>query len=310
VNLLYLSSVDKSEPWREALERALPDLDFRLWPDEIGDPAEIDYALVWKPPPGEMRRYANLKAILSLGAGVDHLLCDPDLPAGVPVVRLIDRALTQGMSEYVLYWVLHYHRRFADYARLVAARQWTNLPQTDTRLRRVGVLGLGELGGDAARKLAQLDFAVAGWSRSPKDLPGIETFAGRDGLVPFLERTEILVCLLPLTAETEGIIGRETLAALPTGAVLINPARGGHVVEDDLLAALDSGHIAAATLDVFRTEPLPAGHPFWDHPKVTVTPHMASLTVPDSAAGWVAENIRRVEQGRAPLGVVDRARGY
>jgi glyoxylate/hydroxypyruvate reductase A len=226
------------------------------------------------------------------------------------VVRLVDRALTQGMSEYVLYWVIHYHRRMGDYADMVARKQWANLLQADTRLRRVGILGLGELGTDAARKLVALEFDVAGWSRSPKDIDGVESFTGEAGLAPFLARTEILACLLPLTPETEGIINRDTLAALPEGAVVINSARGGHVVEDDLLAALDSGHIAGATLDVFRTEPLPAEHPFWGHPKVTVTPHMASLTVPHSAAQWIAENIRRIERGEAPLNVVDLKTGY
>ena len=310
MKLLFISGVDKAKLWRDEMLKQLPELDFRAWPDDTGEADEIDYALVWKPPVGELARYPNLKAILSLGAGVDHIFLDPELPDGVPIVRLVDRCLTEGMSEYVLYWGLHYHRHFKAYAEMVAERRWDNLLQHDTRRRRVGILGLGELGSDAAVKLAGLGFDVAGWSRTAKEISGVASFAGADGLTPFLNRTEILVCLLPLTAETEGVINADVLARLPQGAYLINPARGGHVVDEDLLAALDSGHVAGATLDVFHTEPLPAEHPFWDHPKVVVTPHMASLTVPHSAAENVADSIRDIEAGRTPKNVVDPSVGY
>jgi len=306
---MYYSGVDKMPLWRAAVLGHFPDAEFRVWPD-VGDKSEIDYAIVWRPPEGELKSYPNLKAILSLGAGIDGILCDPDLPRDVPIVRLVDRCLTEGMSEYVLYWTLHFHRKFDRYLEMSAERNWGNLLQDDTHEKRVGILGLGELGGDAGRKLAAIGFDVAAWSRTPKSVDGITSFSGADALAPFLARTEILVCLLPLTAETEGIIDAGLLAGLPEGAVVINCARGGHVVDDDLLAALDSGHIHAAVLDVFHKEPLADDHAFWGHPKVTVTPHMASLTVPSSASEFIAENVRLIEQGKAPLNTVDLDRGY
>lgn len=308
--LLFSSKIDDAGRWRKALAEELPDLEFRVWPDGTGEPADIEYALVWGPKRGALKAFSNLKAIFSLGAGVDHLMGDRDLPDGVPIVRLVDPALTQGMSEYVLYWVLHHHRRFGDYARLAAEGRWKKLPQVPPAQRRVGVMGLGVIGGDAARKLKALDFDVAGWSRNPKNLPGVPTFDGRRGLADFLARSEIVVCLLPLTPETAGILDAEALARLPAGAVVVNAARGGHVVDDDLIAALDSGHLAAAVLDVFHAEPLPPGHAFWRHPKVTVTPHVAGLTIPETAARAVADNIRRISKGLSPAPLADRDRGY
>ena len=314
--LLFSSQTDDADLWRDALAHELPDLDFRVWTPggeagaDGGDPADIEYALVWAPKKGALKKFPNLKAIFSLGAGVDHLMDGRDLPQGVPVVRLVDPGLTRGMREYVIYWVLHHHRHFGEYERLVAQKRWRQLPQADTRKRRVGILGLGILGADAAAKLGALEIDIAGWSRTHKDLEGVTGFHGAEGLGPFLERTEILVCLLPLTPETEGIINADTLARLPRGAVVINAARGGHVVDDDLIKALDAGHLAAATLDVFHTEPLPDDHPFWDHPKVTVTPHVASLTVPATAAEAVAVNIRRIRAGQPPEPIVDPEAGY
>ena len=290
----------------------LGDLDFRLWtPDgaNIGDPADIEFVLAWGPKKGAFKEFPNLKAIFCLGAGVDHLI-GRDLPDGVPVVRLVDPGLTRGMREYVIYWTLHYHRRFKEYADSAAAGEWRQLPQADTRKRRVGILGLGVLGADAAAHLCALEFDVAGWSRSAKALDGIESFHGTDGLAAFLARTEILVNLLPLTPETTGIINAENLSQLPKGAVVINAARGPHVVDDDLIRALDDGHIAAATLDVFHTEPLPADHPFWAHPKINITPHAASLTVQETAAVAIADNIRRIRAGEPPAPIVDPETGY
>ena len=315
VTVLYMAPGETSEPWREAFGAQLPGADFRVWSensdqDETGNPDEIDYAMVWKPKPGVLKTFPNLKAIFSLGAGVDHLWNDPDLPEGVPLVRLVDRCLTQGMSEYVLYWTIHYHRKMWVYDKWRQENRWKRLRQADAEARRVGILGLGELGGDAARKLVPLHYQVAGWSRSKKDIPGVECFHGEDQLIPFLNRTEILICLLPLTPDTQGIINKDTMAALPQGAFLINCARGGHVVDDDLIAALDSGHMEGATLDVFHTEPLPDDHPYWTHPKVTVTPHMASLTVPASSTEWYVKNIQRMEAGEPPLNTVDPKTKY
>ena len=310
--LLFSSKHDDADEWRDAMARELPDHEFRVWtPDgeNIGDPADIDYALAWGPEKGALKDFTNLKAIFSLGAGVDHIV-DRDLPEGVPVVRLVDPGLTHGMSEYVAYWVLHYHRHFGDYARITAEKKWQQLPHTGAENRRVGIMGLGVMGLDAMEKLKPFGFDICGWSRREKALDGALTFHGKDGLGDFLARTEILICLLPLTPETTGIINADTLARLPKGAAVINAARGGHVVDDDLIKALDDGHIAAATLDVFHTEPLSDDHPFWTHPKITIPPHAASLTVPATAAKAIAENIRRMEKGEPPEPIVDLERGY
>lgn len=314
MKLIFVSQEDRAEDWQAELAAHLPDLEFLVWPGDADglDPGSVDYALAWKPPAGVLASFPKLKFIQSLGAGVDGLFVDPDLPRDVPISRMVDRSLIQGMTEYVLYNVLHYHRRMGDYAAQQAAGRWKPLRQIDPRTRRIGIMGMGELGGDAADKLKPLEFDIAGWSRAAKDIPGVTSFHGdgADGLDAFLARTDILICLLPLTDATRGIIRAETLAKLPAGAVVINCARGGHVVDDDLLAALDSGHIAGACLDVFNEEPLPAGHPYWTHPKVRMTPHTASLTAPSSAAEYVAGNIRRVEGGAAPLNVVDLDSGY
>jgi len=310
VALLFSSKTDDAERWRNALAAELPDLEFRVWPDAVGEPADIEYALAWGPKRGAFKAFPKLKAIFSLGAGVDHLTGDTDLPAGVPVVRMVDPALTQGMAEYVLYWVLHYHRRFGDYRRYGRKGKWKQLPQVGPKQRRVGIMGLGIIGGEAARRLKALDFDVAGWTRSHKNVPGVPCFDGKLGLKDFLARSEIVVCMLPLTAETAGILNAQAFAQMPKGAVVVNVARGGHVVDDDLIAALDSGHLKAAVLDVFHAEPLPPEHPFWKHPKIKVTPHVASLTVPETAAKSVAANIRRMRKGEPPEPIVDPAKGY
>jgi len=310
MKFFFISEMDNAETWRTAIQERLPGAEFDIWPDEIGDKASYDYAIAWKPPVGELATFPNLKAILSLGAGVDGILVDTELPASVPVVRMVDRCLTEGMSEYVLYWVIHYHRKMDVYMNWVSQGIWKRLRQIDTRERKVGFLGLGELGTDAATKVAALGFDVAGWSRSPKDVANVTSFHGEEGLKPFLARTEILIVLLPLTESTRGIVNADLLAALPKDACVINAARGPHLVDEDLIAAIDNGHIRAATLDVFHTEPLPADHPFWSHPKITVTPHMASLTVASSAADWMAENVKLIESGKPPLNRVDLKRGY
>ncbi len=302
--VLFLSAVDSAADWQAELGRLLPDLELRVWPD-LGDPTEIEAALVWRPPPGLLDRLPNLKLILSLGAGVDHILADPSLPPGVPVVRLVDPYMTAAMSEYVQLQVLRLHRQDPAYLEQQRARRWRTLPQPNAAERRVGVLGLGVLGSDAALKLKVLGFDVAGWSRSERKLPGIATFCGADGLEALLRRSEILVCLLPLTPATAGILDARLFGLLPRGAALVNCARGGHLVEADLLAALDGGRLSAAVLDVFRDEPLPPEHTFWAHPRILVTPHVAAATHPPSAAAAVADNLRRLREGRPLLNRVD-----
>ena len=307
--LLFRSSADSEARWKPQLARLMPELEVRIWP-EIGDPAEIDYALVWRPEPGLLASLPNLKLILSLGAGVDHILIDPHLPRRVPIVRLVDPYMTDAMSEYVILQVLRLHRRDLDYRAQQETGIWLELDQKNAAERAVGILGFGELGQDAARKLKGLGFEVALWGRRQRTVEGLRGYAGSAGLSALLGRSEILVCLLPLTAETEGILNANTFAMLPKGAALINAARGSHLVDEDLLAALACGHLSAAVLDVFRDEPLPAGHPFWHHPRIVVTPHVAAATHPPTAAPIILDNIRRFEAGRPLLNQIDPARGY
>ncbi len=307
--LLIKTDIDRGNAWLAALAESYPELTTHTWPYD-GDPAEIDYALVWQPPEGELLRYPNLKAIFSIGAGIDHLASDPALPEGVPVVRMVEPGLTAGMSEYVTLAVLNHHRFIQAYARQRQDKIWEEIPQIAAGARQVGMLGLGVLGRDALEKLAPFGFRLAGWSRTPKSITGVTCFHGEEGLVEFLAETDILVCLLPLTPETEGILSRETFERLPRGAAVINVGRGAHLVEEDLLAALQSGQLSGATLDVFNEEPLPGDHPFWDHPQVFMTPHVASMTIPATACQAVVANIHRLEAGEPLRHVVDMSRGY
>ena len=295
--------------WRGYITAYDPAIDFRNWP-ETGPVEEIDYVLAWIHKPGDLARYPKLKAIFWLGAGVDHLLKDKDLPRQVPIVRLVDDGLTAGMTEYVLLHALRYHRRLPELEAQQSERLWRKLSYPLAKDRHIGILGMGVLGSDAASRLIGLGFDVAGWSRAPKQLPGLTAFHGDEGLTPFLKRSEILVCLLPLTPATTGIINAHTLAALPQGATVINAARGGHVVDADLIAALDRDHIAHATLDVFATEPLPVEHSFWRHPRITLTPHVASVTISETASRVVIEGLKAMRAGRRPANLVDLAKGY
>jgi glyoxylate/hydroxypyruvate reductase A len=306
--LLFSSDADPPVAWTAALKRHLPDLDVRIWPN-VGDVRDIEVALLWRYPKGDLKRYPNLRLLCSLGAGVDHVLEDPDLPR-VPLTRIVDPALAAGMTAYVTAAVLRHHCDFADYERFQRERRWEKIARPHTRARTVGIMGLGEMGRDAAAMLLAHGFQVIGWSRTQRRVPGVECYAGAAGLPPFLARTQFLVCLLPLTPDTRGIIDAALLRQLPRGAFLINAARGGHVVDADLIAALDSGHLAGATLDVFEPEPLPPASPLWAHPKILVTPHVASLTDPDTSCAQIAENIKRLHAGEPLLHLVDRTRGY
>ena len=295
--------------WRRELASRMPDLEIAIWP-EVGRRESIEAALTWMHPAGALAEFPNLRVIISQGAGVDHILRDPALPAGVPIVRLVDPMLVSQMSEYVAAAVLRVHRRFPDYAAQQRARVWRELPASDTHATTVGVLGLGELGIPAARALARLGFPVRGWSRTRKQLGDIDTYFGDDALADFLSGCQVIVCLLPLTPATENLLCARTLSHLPRGAYVINVGRGEHVVDDDLLAALETGQLSGACLDVFRTEPLPPDHPYWAQPGVTITPHIASQTLPSSAAAQVIEAVQRTRAGLPLAHRVDRQRGY
>lgn len=307
--LLFYSKADDPEAWRTALHRIDPALDMRVWPD-VGAHEQIEAALVWHPPLGDLARYPNLKLIQSLGAGVDHIAADTTLPSAVPVARLVDHDLTRQMVEYVILAVLNRHRRIDDYRDLQAKREWRVLPMVRQHESRVGILGLGEISGAAASVLLGLGFPVSAWTRTRRQAGQIAVYHGPDGLTDMLQNTDILICLLPLTPETRGLLNAERFAQLPAGAYVINAGRGPQLIEPDLLAALDSGHLSGAWLDVFAEEPLPADHPLWNHPKVMITPHIAGLTNPQTAAQQVIDNLRRVQAGEPPRHLVDLARGY
>ena len=307
--ILFRSGPAATARWRPLLGALMPEHEIRYWP-EIGDRAAIDYALVWQPEPGLLASLPNLKLIVGLGAGVDHVLGDPLLPKGVPIVRLVDPYMTDAMSEYVVLSVLRLHRQDLDYLAQQRARIWVEREQKNAAERPVGILGFGTLGQDAAKKLEALGFDVAGWSRGTKAIPGFACYSGPTGLDAMLARSEILVCLLPLTAETTGILGAAAFARLPRGAGLVNAGRGGHLVEGDLIPALDSGQLSGAVLDVVGAEPLPADHPFWHHPRIIVTPHIAAETHPPTAAVIIREAIRAHEAGLPVENRVDPTRGY
>jgi glyoxylate/hydroxypyruvate reductase len=300
--------------WLDALRARAKTRELRIWPHAIGNPDDVAYACVWNPPHGLLAGFPNLRAIINLGAGVDHLLADPTLPR-VPVARVAHADLTARVTEYVVLHVLMHHRRQRLYDAQQRQRLWCSHDQPAAGEVSVGVMGLGAIGSNVADALGRLGFKTAGWSRTEKNLPGVETFCGGAGLDAFLARTEILVCLLPRTPDTEGILSLGLFRKLRRdgaagGAFLINAGRGQLQIDADIIAALDEGTLEGATLDVFPQEPLPPGSPLWAHPKVTVTPHNAGDISPRGFAPHIIAQIERFERG-APLdNVVDRARGY
>ena len=301
--------------WTSAMRKVAPNLDVRVWPDKMGPIEDIEYCAAWLPPPNVVRSLPNLKVILSLGAGVDAILRDPTLPAHVPIVRVNDPDLTGRMTEYVVLHVLLHHRQQRRIDANQKLKKWDSFPTHAASALSVGIMGLGVMGRDSAQKLRTLGFRVAGWSRTRREIPGIDCYAGAAEFDRFLGRTDILISLLPATPETDGIIDRATIAKLsrqgPFGAaIVINAGRGRQQVAEDILAALDAGELHAATLDVFASEPLPPDSPLWTHPKVTVTPHIAADSDPEVICAYVARQIERHKSGAALENVVDRARGY
>ena len=299
-----------TEAWIKDFGKYLPDAEVVVW--RAGEtPPPCDYAVVWSPPEAMLADLGEVKAIFLTGAGVDGLLRFGDkLPRHVPLIRLEDAGMAIQMAEYVTHAVLRYYRRFDEYEARARAGQWAPLPQHNKEDFSIGLLGMGALGGRVLEALAPFGFPLRGWSRSAKEVAGVQCFHGADGLDTFLRGTRVLVCLLPLTADTSNIIDRSNMAKLPQGAYLVNVARGAHVAEPDLLALIKSGHIAAATLDVFRNEPLPAQHPFWQEPRISITPHISAMTLRRVSVQQIAEKSIKIEAGEMVDGIVDRIRGY
>ena len=306
MRILFCCLDTKAQPWLEGLRAAFPGAEVEVW--AAGAPP-ADYAVVWTPPQQFIDEQTQLKGIFNIGAGVDALM-KLRLPTGVPVVRLDDAGMSVQMAEYVCHAVIRHFREFDGYEADARQGQWS---YRKPRLRQdfpVGVMGLGVLGERVGRALAHFEFPVMGWSRSAKSVPGVQCFSGKSGFNDFLAASRILVCLLPLTPDTDNVMRHDTLARLQPGGYVINVARGSHLVDDDLIALIDSGHLDGATLDVFRTEPLPTAHPFWTHPRITVTPHTSARTLRDESIAQIAGKITALERGEPIAGVVDLARGY
>jgi glyoxylate/hydroxypyruvate reductase A len=307
-NIFFNSNLDSPEEWRAALAVHFGDFKFSTTGDPE-NPENVDIALVWTIPDGGLERFVNLRAILSLGAGINQL--DPTrLPAHVPLARLVDPSLTRTMVDYAKTAVYRYHRRFHLFERQSRRCEWKFIPPTLTRDTSVALLGLGELGREIADALRHEGFRVLGWSRTPKQLDDIQTYTGLDGLASMVAKSDIIINVLPLTDDTRHILCRELFSHCRPGACLINMGRGLHLVEADLLEAINDEIIADATLDVGTVEPIPPAHPFWNHPHILITPHVAGLSMPETAAKSIAENIRRAMAGERLLHQVDLGRGY
>lgn len=306
--LVFYSELDEPEPWSKALKAALPGLDFRVYPD-VANPLDVRYALVWRPKPGFFAQFTNIQLVVNLGAGVDSLTNRDDLP-DVPIARLSDPGMVALMQSYVLFAVIRYARDMPAFEAAKERREWHYIHPRPLHLTRVGVLGLGALGRAAAEALAGLGLDVRGWDMAPKTIPGVACHSDPRDWSRFLGELDILVNMMPLTERTRRFIDRDVLAALPRGAKFVNASRGQVVDETALIEALRSGQVGGATLDVFETEPLPADHPFWAMDNVYITPHLASITVPEMAAHDVAESIRRVHAGGEPLHRIDPSQGF
>jgi glyoxylate/hydroxypyruvate reductase A len=308
MTFLYKGSSDRGAQWSRLFAQKAPEIPFHIWP-ETGDPAKVRYLAAWQPPEDPARTLPNLEVVFSVGAGVDQFDLS-GVPEHIPVVRMIEPGIVEGMVEYVTHAVLTIHRDLVDYQLQQQQTTWNPLPVRAASSRRIGVLGLGVLGTAVLEHLKLFGFPCAGWSRSGRDIEGVECHAGASTLDTFLARTDILICLLPLTDATRGMLNSTLFNKLPRGASLIQTGRGPHLNQDDLLAALASGQLQNAILDVTDPEPLPQTHPLWTHPRVRITPHIASETRPDSAVEVVLDNLRRHREGLPMIGQIDRSRGY
>lgn len=306
--LLYKADPVRGEQWKALFAEHAPDIEWRAWPD-IGDPRDIHYLAAWQAPDDLETLLPNLQVLFALSAGVDQLDLGR-LPASLPVVRLLDPGITQGMCEYASFAVLALHRDMLRYRQQQTEKRWQAHRLVPAAKRRVGVLGLGLQARQILASLQPYGFALSGWARSRHCIPGVDCFAGAEQLPAFLGQCDILLCVLPLTEQTEGVLDRQLFQHLPKGAALVNMGRGGHLVEEDLLEALASGQLSAAVLDVLQQEPAAPHHPFWQHPQILLTPHIAAMTQPESAFGVLLANIRRHQRGEPMLGQIDRKQGY
>ena len=296
-------------PWVADFAQALPEAEVIAWKE--GEPvAPCDYAVLWSPPAALVPELQHVKAIFLTGAGVDAIMQFNDQLPDVPIIRLGDAGMAIQMAEYVSHAVLGYYRRMPEYTALARQGEWKQLPQHRKEDFTVGVLGTGVLGMRVVEALRHFGFPVRGWSRSAKSIDGVECFAGMAALDDFLAGSRVLVNMLPLTSETQGLLDRSRLGKLPKGAYLVNVARGAHIVENDLLGLVQAGHIAGATLDVFANEPLPGGHPFWSEPRITITPHISALTLRTESVQQIATKMRALARNEPVADVVDRQRGY
>ena len=298
------------EVWSNGLKNAMPEMDIKVYPDD-GDVNEVEFAIVWKHPRGILKKYPNLKAILSLGAGVDHIISDPDLPEGLPIIRLVDKKLTHEMCLHSLHWVLHFHSDQYLYRSQQLKRQWIQQSSIQTEDRTIGIMGLGNIGRSIGELLVNQGFNVIGWGANKKSsITGIQYYFGQEQLSDFLSNTNILINVLPLTSNTANILTKNELSLLPKDSFIINIGRGGIIDEDDLLALLDEGHIKAVALDVFAQEPLPENNSLWEHPSVYITPHIAGQSNPNSAAQTISENIHLIQKGELPYPIYSASNGY
>jgi glyoxylate/hydroxypyruvate reductase A len=306
MSVLVISPGRDPAPWVEALKKETPGINVYAYP-EAHDPEEIEYVISWKHPRGIFKHYPNLKAIASMGGGVDHITSDPEIPKNVVITRIIDDQLSEDMSDFVLALVMDDIRNISFHHSI---HTWKPIQYKRIEEEHIGIMGLGIMGSAVAQTLLKNRFNVSGWCKTPKKLAGINTYSGEKQLEKFLNRSTILICLLPLTQETENILNKELFEKLPKGAYIINVARGQHLMEYDLLEMIDKGHISGASLDVFRTEPLPQEHPFWDHPKIKITPHIASITNPNKVVHQLIDNYRRMKDGKKLINTIERRLGY